>query len=329
MIQQVSEVPTELSQTHPMDGFAVQHLSFVVRAEEAVMFGLQPGTALRGALYNSLCNLFSPDPPLPNADIPLDPVRGLLEARDDQAVRGRDIPRAFAIEPPLGEIDNLWNRGQTFEFGISLFGTQTKLIPHIIRAVREMGKAGLGQGRGRFTLLRVDEVNPLANVRRPLMENNRVSRPTLTMTQVRVHDAGVKRNQDTLTLHFLTPTRLTQQGLVLEQPDLGVLLRRLLERAQALVDYYGPTKPQREEWQRIWEYAGQIGDSAQLVNDQTEWVEIVSHSRQRGRFSPVGGFVGQAIWQGEFQGVIDWLLWGQSLHVGKNTVKGDGWYLVR
>jgi hypothetical protein len=34
-------------------------------------------------------------------------------------------------------------------------------------------------------------------------------------------------------------------------------------------------------------------------------------------------------WEGDVTRLRPWLLWGQSLHVGKDAVKGNGWYQVR
>ncbi|MGB4801194.1 MAG: CRISPR system precrRNA processing endoribonuclease RAMP protein Cas6, partial [Anaerolineae bacterium] len=66
-----------------------------------------------------------------------------------------------------------------------------------------------------------------------------------------------------------------------------------------------------------------------LVGDQTQWVDLHSPSRQKHYATPIGGFTGQATYTSEhWEQLLPWLLWGQVTQVGKNTVKGNGWYEV-
>jgi hypothetical protein len=108
----------------------------------------------------------------------------------------------------------------------------------------------------------------------------------------------------------------------------------LIERAQALVERYSQADapmPTREMWHAEWQKLGNLGDAADesgLLMDDTRWVNIESYSRARGRRTPIGGFVGQARWKINSSQLLIWLLWGQSLHVGKNIAKGDGYFRV-
>jgi CRISPR/Cas system endoribonuclease Cas6 (RAMP superfamily) len=46
----------------------------------------------------------------------------------------------------------------------------------------------------------------------------------------------------------------------------------------------------------------------------------------------VGGFVGAATYEADratWKALLPYLLWGQEMHVGKSTTKGDGWYELR
>ena len=141
------------------------------------------------------------------------------------------------------------------------------------------------------------------------------------------------RRTDEVTLQFLTPMRLIDAGSLVRTPQLGPLLRRLIERAQALVEHFQPEHPPaaravwKQEWQRIGELGDQI-DRGGPVLDATRWVDIESYSRARGRATPIGGFAGKARWSVPAADVVMWLLWGQSLHVGKNAAKGDGYFRI-
>ena len=46
------------------------------------------------------------------------------------------------------------------------------------------------------------------------------------------------------------------------------------------------------------------------------------------RGAVVGGLVGQDTLAGELAPLRELLVWGSLIHVGKNAVKGDGWYTI-
>lgn len=315
---------------HPMQHFRAAHFVFVCEAVEPIALDAQPGTAIRGALYQAMIRMFSPNEPVPG--VPQDPVRALLAAEDEQNARGRDIPRAFAVVPPKPHLRV--DAGRRFQFGVSLFGSAEALMPYLFRALPQMGSQGIGRGRGKFRLIRIDEVLPLNDSRRVVMHHRRVIDPRLMVTHKRVLEEAGMRRKDEVTLRFTTPMRLVENGELVHRPRLGALTRRLIERAQALVEQYPlPDTPQppREMWRAEWERMGSLGDTIDadgLLLDETYWVDIQSYSRARGRATPIGGIVGQARWRIHSPELLTWLLWGQSLQVGKNVAKGDGCFRV-
>lgn len=316
---------------HLMHYFTVQHLRFVCRAETAIVFDAQPGTAIRGAFYHALIAVFSPNEPIPG--LPLDPVRTLLSGQDQEHARGQDLPRAFTVEPPAAYTHV--GAGETFEFGLSLLGSAINLLPYIVWGARQAGTFGMGKGRGRFQLIRIDEFKPLDNSRRVLIHHQRVVSPRLQVTHQQIEEEAAMRRGKPVTLQFIAPMRLVNKGQLAKKPQLGVLLRRLLERAQTLVEHESadPTHiAPPDRWKAEWERIGQIGDGLDrenLVYDHTRWIDVSSYSHARQRSTPIGGIVGEARWREVPSEVLVWLLWGQSLHVGKNAVKGDGYFLVK
>ena len=313
-----------------MQSLTAHQIVFVLRAREAIQFSTQPGMNVRGALYQALITRFSPNNPIP--DLPLDPIRQFLEGLDDESARGRDVPRSYAIEPPPA--DAYYRSGEQFEFGITLIGEAVSYIPYLFYAMRDVSHEGIGAGRGRFDLIRIGEVNPLNKSRCQIMDPHTVSDLRLAIKDENVQHAVRVWRGDQVLLRFMTPTRLTDTGALVHQPRMGVLLRRLLERAQSLVEQNQPADiaaGTRERWKAEWMRMGAIGDaldSAGAMTDLTRWIDVNSYSRIKGRSSPIGGFIGHARWRVADPDVLYWLLWGQCLHVGKNTAKGDGWYVV-
>jgi CRISPR-associated endoribonuclease Cas6 len=65
-----------------------------------------------------------------------------------------------------------------------------------------------------------------------------------------------------------------------------------------------------------------------VVNEQTHWVDVVSYSSRTRERTPIGGLIGQVTLAGDLGGLRELLVWGSLVHVGKNAVKGDGWYTI-
>jgi hypothetical protein len=65
-----------------------------------------------------------------------------------------------------------------------------------------------------------------------------------------------------------------------------------------------------------------------VAGDETRWIDVVSYSSRSHQRTPIGGLVGCVILEGDLAPLRELLVWGMLLHVGKNAVKGDGWYQI-
>ena len=57
-------------------------------------------------------------------------------------------------------------------------------------------------------------------------------------------------------------------------------------------------------------------------------VKRVDRRLYRRQRTPIGGLVGQVTLAGDLAPLRELLVWGSLIHVGKNAVKGDGWYMI-
>lgn len=310
-----------------MQGVTVQHLRFEVQPVESVVFGEQPGTALRGALYEVLSDSFCSEPngALAPEHVARCPVCWLLAAEDQDAARGHNIPRPLMIEPPPGKT---YHRGETFAFGLSVVGRAQDMFPYLARAVQKVGLTGVGKGRGRFQLLSIAEYNLLAGADRPILEQNLVRQPVHQITPADISRAAARFSTKHVMLELLTPLRLISGKQLVKSPEPVAFIQRLVERCQRITEYYAETDtpPSRDEWFALYQALSAIASQVSIVSDVTEWVEVYSGSRRQQRYTPISGLIGRVEWVGPLKELLPWLLWGQSLHVGKNAVKGDGWY---
>jgi hypothetical protein len=187
---------------------------------------------------------------------------------------------------------------------------------------------GVGKGRGRFRLVSIVEYNPLTTGERPILEQNLVRKPVLQVIPEEITRAAGAHSSECVTIELITPLRLTAQKQLVKTPDPIVFVQRLIERCQRITEYYAETDTpsSREDWYQLYQHLTKAASKIELAQNYTEWIEVQSGSQRQGRYTPISGLVGTAQWRGPLQELIPWLLWGQSLHVGKNAVKGDGWY---
>ncbi|OHB43336.1 MAG: hypothetical protein A2Y11_05340, partial [Planctomycetes bacterium GWC2_39_26] len=67
------------------------------------------------------------------------------------------VPHPFVIEPPVTEKQS-FEPGEEFSFHLVLIGNAIDYIPYFIYTFTELGKQGIGQGRGKYDLLHVEGI---------------------------------------------------------------------------------------------------------------------------------------------------------------------------
>jgi hypothetical protein len=128
---------------------------------------------------------------------------------------------------------------------------------------------------------------------------------------------------DGLTLRFQTPLRLIDHKRLVKRLTMRLLIQRLKERLDQLALAYGDCPPAFDLHALL-----AAAEHVVVADDQTRWVDVVSYlSRTRER-TPIGGLVGSVMFEGKLAGLRELLVWGSLIHVGKNAVKGDGWYTI-
>jgi hypothetical protein len=340
------------------DSFTIYHLRFTAQVETTIEMDTFKGSALRGAWQSHLRTLYCAQTdshdPLHQA---MCPVCFLLS----RETGGGDDRRPYAFAPPLGG-QTIFQPGERFTFGISLFGQTVQFLPYLVLAVGQMGQAqGLGRRlhpppdterpgratrrgerpqrqRGTFRLVGIREKNPFTGEERSLLEEgaSMVHMPKLAVSAGHVAASGqdltekLAANGGELSLAFLTPTRIVHQEHLVHRPEFSPLFARLLDRVSALRCQFADEAPlPHEEKARLLSLA----DKVDLVADETRWWDVKGRSTRLGRAQPLGGFVGQATYRAAdpevWRPLLPWLLWGQSTQVGKNVVKGCGWYELR
>ena len=176
-------------------------------------------------------------------------------------------------------------------------------------------------------LTRAVATNPLTGARQEVLRPGErlVQVPDIPVTQAQVEAVARQWSGSRLAVEYLTPTRLVEQGRLLKSPDFGPLFHRLWRRLADLSREFAGAAPDPDEGYRLVGLARQV----QLVEDHTHWVELESYSTRQRRTTPISGLMGRAVYEGNLAPFLPWLVWGQLAHVGKDAVKGNGWYVIR
>ncbi len=333
-------------------GLVAYHLRLTLQATEPLELEQHPGSALRGLLFQGLWERFCMNrAAVECATCPLVqtcPVSALVAPLRDEHPRGRDIPRPFVVRPPLvaaAQAEGLrLEPGHLARFGLTLFGSAGKLFPYIVLAAQVMERNGLGRAleangrrRGRFVLEQIEAVHPFTGAETRLFTRGQtaVQAPVVAVTAADVAARAQSLPAEQLTIHFFTPTRLMARGQRVLRPDFLTLALRLAERLEQVELEYGSSPPGElvesgeRPGQARYEQVRELAASGALLSDETRWVDVQSYSSRQRRFTPIGGFVGRATFRVLAAPLLrELLVWGEVIHVGKDTVKGNGWYQI-
>lgn len=288
------------------------------------------GSNLRGALgqvmQRTYCLGDRDDPTHPATC----PVCWLLAANE----RPGQERRGYVLRPPLSEPANGLQPQERFQFDLGLLGETRRFLPYFLLAIPEMGRRGLGPGRGRFALRSVASVNPFTGeCETVLAEGERlVHTPQLILTHEQVEAEAARRTaggkQSSVEIQFLTPMRLIRDDVLVKTPEFVPFFARLLRRLDELNAQFGSGPPRPfDEVTELQALAGQV----QLCQARTCWVEVRSGSSRTGKPTWLSGFVGSALYAAPpevWSALMPWLVWGELVQVGKDTVKGNGCYEV-
>ncbi len=321
-----------------MQHFYAHRLIVRATAREAVLLNEHKGSALRGALYHGLRNRFCAM--LAQGQACVDcllaqacPVCTLVSTMGPDNRLGRDAARPYTIQPPL-DGQTTYQPGEVLTFGLTLYADAIRLFPYVIMGLKELEEAGLGRRakengwqRGRLSLEAIWAENPLSGEHQELLRQGEalVHNADIPVTHALVlQEAERLARADALRISFLTPTRLTHRGRLVKpgQLSLAVLLGRVLDRLESLTQHFADTPLQLDFAELIRQ-----ADQACVLSDRTRWVDLESYSTRQRRAIPIGGLIGDVTLAcDDWRPFMPWLVWGQFTHVGKDAVKGDGWY---
>lgn len=233
------------------------------------------------------------------------------------------VPVPYLIEPPEWGIKH-YAPGEILTFGFTLIGHAQQHLPLCIMAWQRAFARGVGAGRGTAELLGVNLLSqqdsgqeiemPVYQPGQSLIEHPQYATlpPQAPLTRI--------------TLQFVTPLRLQQNGHALSPARLNVhiLLMALVRRISLLAEMHaGKARYNAAEFSAMAAATSQISGQHQM-----SWRDWTRHSSRQQRIMQLGGCVGAWQLSGNLVPFQEALYLGSWLHVGKEACFGLGKYHV-
>ena len=230
-----------------------------------------------------------------------------------------DWPRPFVFRA-LHLDGRRLERGEEFYFDVVLFDSPGKTLPYFVSVFRELAEAGLGASRGRAKLEAVEDLAGGQLV----FDGQRMRDVSLTGRRFEFGGPPVDGALGRLLVRFLTPTELKVGGELAARPDFGILMRRIRDRVSNLRAFY-----QGGALEIDFEALADLADRVAMTRCAVHHEEAERRSSRTGMRHSLGGFVGEAEYEGLFGPFVEYLRAGESVGVGRQTVWGKGCFELK
>jgi len=302
---------------------------FTLRARETLILPLYKGSVLRGGfgsvfrkitcinksrdcsscLLRSKCiySYIFETPPPPNSS---------------HLSKYKSIPHPFVLEPPL-EKKREYEKGETFFFNLILIGKAIDYLPYFIFTFSQLGEVGLGKKRSQYELIQVDSLGNHTKTKTIYDSQTQTLRNIDTKISIPRVFSSPRPSINSLTLKFITPTRIKYQGTYTSHPQFHIVLRSLLRRLSSLV-YFHCGKELNVD------YKGMIKEAKNIktIEAKVNWIDWERYSTRQKERMKLGGFIGKVIYQGNMAKFLPFLKAGEYIHLGKAAVFGLGKYEI-
>lgn len=240
----------------------------------------------------------------------------------DKLRKYKDIPRPFIIEPPL-EPKQTYIQGDTVEFNLILIGKAIDYLPYFIFTFKELGKIGIGRGRGKYELIRLSAIKE--NIEQEIYSSTTdlIKNIDERLTMIDILNEVNHYGTDELTLKFITPIRLKHNDRYVLVPEFHILIRGLLSRISSLA-YFHCEEELNVDYHSLIEDAMEV----KIKERHTGWYDWERYSSRQDTRMQLGGIVGNITYSGNLSPFLPFLILGKYVHVGKGATFGLGKYEI-
>ncbi len=208
--------------------------------------------------------------------------------------------------------------GQQFHFDLNLFETETPAVAYLVRTFAQLAIEGLGPGRRKVQLQTVEQLDQDGHACAVVYDSaSAMVRQTLPALDLDLNATQAPVNR--VLVRFVTPTELKSGQQITARPEFGILAARIRDRISTLRELYGPG-PLDTDFRAFGERANLV----RMTRCDLRNVDVRRRSSRTGQVHPIGGFVGEAEYEGELTEFLPYLKVAKWTGVGRQTVWGKG-----
>jgi hypothetical protein len=231
-------------------------------------------------------------------------------------------PHPFVLEPP-DDSRTVYEPGEEFTVGLVLIGRGNDYLAHFIYALDELGARGLGRGRGKAELVRLDcEDSDGPRLLYDRQEGRILGEAPVIRAEHLIARAEALSGRS-LRIVFEAPTRMKKDGAMSSRPDFGDLMPGLLRRLSSL-EYFHCAGPEDNDVHPLLDAAREVT----VTRNDLRWQDWSRYSQRQDRPMQLGGFIGTLECEPIPDALLPMLAWGELLHIGKASAFGLGKYRI-
>ncbi len=227
---------------------------------------------------------------------------------------------AFVVSMPVMR-KKLFSAGEKLELEVLFIVTSLPLIHNFLRSLIHLGRLGLVAGKGQFEVSEVHsggtgDSECLAWRHNEPLES--LSCSVLSLAWL-LQEQQIARS---VTLEFVTPTRLMVEGKPLRKPAFSQVFPFMLRRITSMLHAHSGVEVLDDPTHLL-----ALVREIQVVESRLRWHDWRPLSGQQGLV--VGGFVGEMVIDGQSLDEIFWVLAVASLFgLGKGATYGAGRFVI-
>ncbi|MBW1834068.1 MAG: CRISPR system precrRNA processing endoribonuclease RAMP protein Cas6, partial [Deltaproteobacteria bacterium] len=209
-------------------------------------------------------------------------------------------PHPFILEP-FTNTRKPYQQGENFSFGLTLIGRATDYLPYFIYAFEELGRIGIGKGRGKYELREVTDEGSEGDV----LQKKRViysgDTKLLTQTNPPIQWSDIVINHPSppsaISVSFITPTRIKYKNSLTKELEFHVFFRNLLRRISLLSYFHCNHRIDDSGFKDLIQRARDI----KTVKRALYWHDWERYSNRQETRMKMGGFMGEITYEGELK----------------------------
>jgi hypothetical protein len=249
-----------------------------------------------------------------SADCPYNQNFSQLLSIDKSALQRFQKPSLpFIFEFPL--LPPAPNRGTIIECGLILAGAAINHLNLYLEAFRLLLKGWGGRKIFKGNLVSIATCDYHGGKEIVMVDSAKIVNERLHLLSAFEIPMVRSLDNNQVTLSFLTPLRLIQNGKPVKELPFAVLIRSLLRRVSSLAYYYGG-----EELQLHYKWLSEQSAMVETVHDELCW-HVPTGDSGRDRLS---GLIGTVTYGGNLSDYHLLLLVGEYFHLGKGAAFGLG-----